>query len=268
MESLKVSYLQLDLYWENSQANLDHIENCLSAIESSVDLVVLPEMFNTGFSMNSSKLAQSMDGVLVKAILKWSKHYGFAIIGSFICQEQQNYFNRLLFVQPNGKIEKYDKRHLFRMANETDYFSPGTDRLIVTYKGWKILPLVCYDLRFPVWSRNRFKLDADGHSQSEYDLIVYVANWPKARVGAWDKLLLARAIENQAYVIGVNRTGFDGNDIEYNGHSTVIDTKGEYLNEPFENVGIQTTLLRKDRLEEFRAKFPVGMDADRFEFLK
>lgn len=267
METLSVSYLQLDLVWENSEANLAQIEIELAKLDTETDLLVLPEMFNTGFSMSSSKLAQSMDGVLVKAILKWSKHYGFAIIGSFICQEQQNYFNRLLFVQPNGKIEKYDKRHLFRMANETDYFSPGTDRLIVTYKGWKILPLVCYDLRFPVWSRNQFKVDNE-KVISEYDLMIYVANWPKARVSAWGKLLLARAIENQAYVIGVNRTGFDGNDIEYNGHSTVIDAKGEYLNEPFENVGIQTTLLRKDRLEEFRAKFPVGMDADRFEFLK
>lgn len=267
MESLKVSYLQLDLYWENSQANLDHIEDCLSGIESSVDLVVLPEMFNTGFSMNSSKLAQSMDGVLVKAISKWSKHYGFAIIGSFICEEQGQYFNRLLFVHPDGKIEKYDKRHLFRMANETESFSPGTDRLIVTYKGWKIMPLVCYDLRFPVWSRNQFKVENE-KVISEYDLMIYVANWPAARVGAWDKLLLARAIENQACVVGVNRTGFDGNNIEYNGHSTVIDAKGEYLKEPFESVGIQTVLIRKDNLEEFRAKFPVGMDADRFEFLK
>lgn len=266
MESLKVSYLQLDLYWENSQANLDHIENCLSAIESSVDLVVLPEMFNTGFSMSSSKLAQSMDGVLVKAIMKWSKHYGFAIIGSFICEEQGQYFNRLLFVHPDGKIEKYDKRHLFRMANETESFSPGTDRLIVTYKGWKIMPLVCYDLRFPVWSRNQFKVENE-KVISEYDLMIYVANWPAARVGAWDKLLLARAIENQACVVGVNRTGFDGNNIEYNGHSTVIDAKGEYLKVPFESVGIQTVLIRKDNLEEFRAKFPVGMDADRFEFL-
>ncbi len=267
MESLNVSYLQLDLYWENSQANLDQIEEHLTGIESVVDLVVLPEMFNTGFSMSSSKLAQSMDGVLVKAISKWAKQYGSAIIGSFICQEYGKYFNRLLFVHPDGKIEKYDKRHLFRMANEADYFSPGTERLIVNYKGWRIMPLVCYDLRFPVWSRNQFKLDVEGHCQSEYDLLIYVANWPKARVGAWDKLLLARAIENQAYVMGVNRTGFDGNHIAYNGHSTVINPKGEYLNEPFESMGIQTALLRKDSLEEFSAKFPVGRDADRFEFL-
>jgi predicted amidohydrolase len=263
METLLVSYLQLDLVWENSDANLAQIEIELAKLDPETDLLVLPEMFNSGFSMNSSKLAQSMDGLVVEAIISWAKQYNFAVVGSFICEEQGQYFNRLLFVHPDGKIEKYDKRHLFRMANETESFSPGTDRLIVTLKGWRIMPLVCYDLRFPVWSRNQFKVE-DDKVISEYDLMIYVANWPAARVAAWNKLLLARAIENQAYVVGVNRTGFDGNNIEYNGNSAVIDAKGECLKEPFESVGIQTVLLRKSSLEEFRAKFPVGMDADSF----
>jgi predicted amidohydrolase len=265
MDSLTVSYLQLDLVWENSEANLKQIEIEFSKLDISTDLVILPEMFNTGFSMSSSKLAQPMNGKVVEAIKSWSNQYNFAIVGSFICQEQEHYFNRLVFVHPDGKVEKYDKRHLFRMANETDYFSPGVDRLIVNYKGWKIMPLVCYDLRFPVWSRNQFQVENE-QVISEYDLLIYVANWPAARIAAWNKLLLARAIENQSYVIGVNRTGLDGKEIPYNGHSASIDAKGDYLIKPLEDVvDSQTVRLDKKSLEEFRAKFPVGMDADSFK---
>lgn len=266
MNSLTISYLQLDLVWENSRANLMEIKKQLSLLDRSVDLVVLPEMFNSGFSMNSSQLAQSMDGELVKTMTNFAKEFDFAITGSFICQEGGNFFNRLLFVFPDGQIEKYDKRHLFRMANETDYFSPGNKRLIVNYKGWKILPLVCYDLRFPVWSRNQFKVIGN-RVDSEYDLLIYVANWPAARVTAWDKLLMARAIENQVYVIGVNRTGIDGKGIEYNGRSTAIDPKGDYLKAPSSEVVVESVILRKDALQDFRMKFPVGMDADSFQII-
>ncbi|MDB9775826.1 nitrilase family protein, partial [Vicingaceae bacterium] len=184
------------------------------------------------------------------------------------CEEAGFYYNRLVFIHPNGSILHYDKRHLFRMADEDHYFKAGEEKLIVNYKGWKILPLVCYDLRFPIWSRNVFETDRKTYVKSSYDVLIYIANWPKARVGAWDKLLQARAIENQAYVIGVNRVGADGNDILYSGNSAVIDPKGEYILEPIiDDENSTSTELDYQELANFREKFPVGMDADNFELL-
>lgn len=267
MKNLTVSILQLDLAWENPTENLNAIERQIQKL-SSADIAVLPEMFSTGFSMDSSRLAEQMDGGTIKRLKKLANQYDTAIIGSFICEEAGFYYNRLVFIHPNGSILHYDKRHLFRMADEDHYFKAGEEKLIVNYKGWKILPLVCYDLRFPIWSRNVFETDRKTYVKSSYDVLIYIANWPKARVGAWDKLLQARAIENQAYVIGVNRVGADGNDILYSGNSAVIDPKGEYILEPIIDDEISTsTELDYQELANFREKFPVGMDADNFELL-
>lgn len=264
MNNLTVSILQLDLAWENPTENLKAIERQLYKLSSS-DIVVLPEMFSTGFSMDSSRLAEQMDGETINRIKKLANQSDTAIIGSFICGDADFYYNRLVFIQPDGNIQCYDKRHLFRMAGEDNHFTAGGKRIIVNYKGWNILPLVCYDLRFPVWSRNTYDTDRRTFAKPDYDVLIYIANWPKARVGAWDKLLLARAIENQAYVIGVNRVGADGNDILYSGNSAVIDPKGEYILGPVIGDEISsTTELNYQELANFREKFPVGMDADNF----
>ncbi len=266
MDQLTISLVQINLYWEESKKNIEHIEDLLAKENPSTDLILLPEMFNTAFSMDSKSLAQNMNGEVVQQLKKWANTYQCAVVGSFICEEKGHFYNRLLFVEPEGKIHQYDKRHLFRMANEDQYFSSGKKRLVVDYKGWKILPLVCYDLRFPVWSRNQFQTNKKDICDAEYDLMLYIANWPKARVNAWDKLLSARAIENQAYVAAVNRVGLDGNKIEYNGHSTLIDAKGDYIIEPIENTASVTTMtISKKELEAFRKKFPVGMDCDSYK---
>lgn len=267
MEKLSISLIQLDLVWENPAANLALIEQELTKI-SNTDIVVLPEMVNTGFSMNSARLAEPMNGETITNLSALAKTNNVAIIASFICQENNHYYNRLVFIEPEGKLHHYDKRHLFRMAGEEDHFTAGNNRIIINYKGWKILPLVCYDLRFPVWSRNTFDTDRKTYLNPAYDVLVYIANWPKARVGAWDKLLLARAIENQAYVIGVNRVGIDGNDVLYSGNSAVIDPKGEYILTPvIEETITLISQLSYAELKNFREKFPVGMDADEFELL-
>ncbi len=266
MKNLVVTIAQLDLVWESPRENLTAIEKVLSTTKKS-DIVVFPEMVTTGFSMNSAHLAERMDEETVTVLSEFSKRFNTAIVASFICKSDFHYYNRLLFVEPDGTLHHYDKRHLFRMAKEDDHFSPGSEELIVEYKGWKIKPLVCYDLRFPVWSRNRFETDRSTYVNAAYDVLIYIANWPKARVAAWDKLLLARSIENQAYVIGVNRVGEDGNGILYSGNSTVIDPKGEPIIYPFaDQVSAKTCTLDYTELKKFRKKFPVGMDADYFYF--
>ncbi len=266
MNDLVVTVVQIDLVWETPKANLDAIKEVLSSSRKS-DIVVFPEMVTTGFSMDSSHLAEGMDEDTVTALCELSKCHDTAIVTSFICKSKDHYYNRLVFIEPNGKLHHYDKRHLFRMAKEDHHFSPGSNDLIVEYKGWKIKPLVCYDLRFPVWSRNRYETDRSTYANAAYDVLIYIANWPKARVAAWDKLLLARAIENQAYVIGVNRVGQDGNGIMYSGNSTVIDSKGEPLIVPItDEVVVKNCHLSYSELVNFREKFPVGMDADRFYY--
>lgn len=251
---MKVALLQTELAWEESEENIARIDNHISKLESVPDLIVLPEMFNTGFTMNTGKNAQSMDGPVVEWLKQKTKTLNTAICGSLIIEENGDYFNRFLWVD-TGEIKAiYDKRHLFRMADEHHYFSAGKSSPVIKYKGWKIMPRVCYDLRFPVWSRS-----------TDIDLQIYVANWPSPRVSAWDKLLLARAIENQCYVIGVNRIGSDGSGKEYLGHSSVIDPKGNpQTPEKKEDEGWIISELDLDSLNEFRVKFPLAMDADKF----
>jgi len=257
MDNLTVVYIQADLIWENSDANLKNFEKYFKQIEKA-DIVVLPEMFNTGFSMNVKELAQTMQGEVATWLKTKAMEHKFAIMGSIIINDENNYYNRLLMAYPNGELEWYDKRHLFRMGNEHENYSAGSRMPVFNYLGWRIRPLICYDLRFPVWSRN----------QNNYDLLIYVANWPKSRSEVWLTLLKARAIENQCYVVGVNRVGTDGMGIEYSGDSMVIDPKGNVVSALSENAnGIGISSISLSELQLFRQKFPVHFDADDFNIL-
>ena len=255
MDELRVSFFQYDIAWEDKRKNLSQVEWALKLLEGSSDLLVLPEMFSTGFSMRSGELAEPVSGETIVALSQWSQQYGIAISGSFICSEGDCCYNRAFFLTPDGERFFYDKRHLFRMGGEQRFFSSGVHRLIVPYKGWNISLLICYDLRFPVWSRNI------GNS---YDLLFYCSNWPAARADVWTSLLKARAIENCAYVAGVNRVGCDGNGIGHSGHSAVYDYKGVLMNELSDKEQLLTTVLSLERLWQFREKFPAWEDADRF----
>lgn len=255
--NLKITIIQSELHWEKVDENLTMFTEKIEAINEQTDIVVLPEMFTTGFSMESVKLAEKMDGKSVKWMKQLAVKKNAVIIGSIIIEEEGKYFNRLLWVQPDENVLTYDKRHLFRMAEEDKHFTAGEERLIVEWKGWKVCPLICYDLRFPVWSRN---------SLPAFDCLIYVANWPEARKEPWYKLLEVRAIENQVYVVGVNRVGFDGKDISYSGNSAVIDPKGNSISNIKTKLNETVTIeLNKQALEDFREKFPVGLDADDFE---
>lgn len=260
MENLSISLVQSQISWENSKANLDLLTKKIEQIQKT-DLIVLAEMFNTGFSMNEKELAQDMDGKAVSWMKSVAKEKNCAICGSLIIKEAGEYYNRFIWAEADGKLLHYDKKHLFSMAEENNHFKPGQKLLTIQYKGWKIRPLICYDLRFPIWSRNTLK---DG--KHDYDLLIYVANWPKVRKDAWEKLLFARAIENQAYVIGVNGIGTDGNQMEYAGSSGIIDMKGHLINQPFSDKEeiIEADIDYKSLLD-FREKFPVLEDADDFE---
>lgn len=218
-------------------------------------MIVLPEMFTSGFTMNPKKVAETMQGETVSWLIKLAKAKNCAITGSLVITENENYYNRLLFVFPDGKIEFYDKRHLFTLAGEEKVYTSGKEKLIVDYKGFKICPLICYDLRFPVFARN----------VENYDLLIYVANWPKPRVNAWDILLKARAVENMSYVIGVNRIGNDNNHLEYVGHSQAIDFLGNYLVEPQEKEDIFIVEINKEKQDETRSKLAFLNDKDEFE---
>ncbi len=257
-ETLQVAIFQLDLVWEDPLANRLKIDEWLKTTDEKTDIVFLPEMFSTGFSMNVSELAEPMDGEIIRWMKVRSKAHQLALCGSLIIQEDGNYFNRLVFVEPSGEIQFYNKRHLFTMGNEESHFEPGTERLIITYKGWRICPLICYDLRFPVWARNR----------NEYDILVYSANWPQSRTEVWSTLLKARSIENQAYVVGANRVGTDGNSIGYSGNSQLIDSKGNVLSTIEENSeGIVSAQFSYSELIKFRSDFPVLNDADSFSMV-
>ncbi len=257
MDNLKVTIVQADLVWENIDANLIAFEKRLNKINDT-DIIVLPEMFNTGFSMNSVNLAEKPDGKTFNWLLKKAQQKQAAIVTSFIVEESGKFYNRLFWVNPDGKFYTYNKRHLFRMANEHNYYTQGNGELIVEYKSWKIKPLICYDLRFPVWSRNK----------QDYDVLMYVANWPERRREPWSVLLKARAIENQAYVIGVNRVGTDGNNVIFSGDSAVIDAYGKQVStlKPYED-SFETLTLSKETLNKFRDKFPVHLDADNFKII-
>lgn len=256
MQDLSISLVQTDLYWEQVDANLAMFEEKIWSIDKT-DLIVLPEMFSTGFSMNAEKLAEPVGGKTFKWMRQMAKQRNAAVVGSYILKDSNQYFNRLYFVQPDGSSFSYDKKHLFTLAGESKKYTPGTERLIVRYKGWKICPLICYDLRFPEWARSR----ASKNALYEYDLLIYVANWPDARINAWDSLLQARAIENLSYSLGVNRIGEDELGKNYNGHSTAYDFKGEKVGFA-QSDQIITTSLSGDSLEMFRSEFPFQEDAD------
>ncbi|MEQ3106093.1 amidohydrolase [Bacteroides salyersiae] len=256
MHPLKISIVQTDIAWENKQENLRMLREKLHALRGTTEIVVLPEMFSTGFTMKSRELAEPVSGITVRILKELAADFQLALCGSFICSERSNYYNRAFFITPEGEEFYYDKRHLFRMGNEAEYFSSGNNKLIISYRGWNICLLVCYDLRFPVWSRN---------VNNEYDLLIYMASWPQARRLAWDTLLCARALENMCYVCGVNRIGVDGNKLIYNGGSVVFSAKGEVLaSVPDGEEGIETVSLSLISLQQLRDKFPVWKDADAF----
>jgi len=261
---LTITLFQTDLIWENKQRNLDNFTEQMNAVAQS-DLVVLPEMFSTGFSMRSDLLAESMDDKTVQWMLARSRELDSIVCGSLIIRDNGNFYNRFVWAQPDGNLQFYDKRHLFRMSEEHQHYSPGKQKIVLDIKGFKVCPQVCYDLRFPVFSRNTQPIDEE--LSAAYDLLLYVANWPAARFRHWQALLQARAIENQAYVIGVNRVGTDGNDIVYRGDSCVIDHQGEYVEDMGNEAGMLSVTLDKAALEDYRAKFPAWMDADKYQLI-
>jgi predicted amidohydrolase len=254
MQDLTVTLVQTELVWEDIDANLAMLDHKLDGIETDTDLIILPEMFTTGFSMNAPKLAQGMDGSAVAWMLKTAAKKNADITGSIIIQSDGKYFNRLIWARPNGKLFTYDKRHTFRMLDEHKVYSPGDRNMTVALKGWKIRPFICYDLRFPVWSRN---------IDNQYDLAVFVANWPEKRALHWKSLLTARAIENQCFIVAVNRVGTDGNGNAHSGDSSVIDPLGDILFQKTGEEALHTATLSHDVLETFREDFPAWMDADR-----
>ena len=260
---LRVALVQTDLHWQDKTANLALLEEKIWSLKNTCDLIVLPEMFATGFSMDSATLAEPMNLQVHKWMKQLAAQTGSVITGTVIISEGGNYYNRLLWVEPDGNTQSYDKRHLFRMANEDASFAPGEQLPIFSLKGWKICPQICYDLRFPVWARNHWN-----SGNSAYDLLFYVASWPAARISAWDTLLPARAIENLSYCLGVNRVGIDGNQIAYTGHSAAYDFKGETLVNLEEQEQIQVITLNYTALEEYRSKFPAWKDADNFTLLQ
>lgn len=255
MLDINVTTLQANLIWQNRDANLKAFSQKLSKINGPTDIIVLPEMFTSGFSMNPSSLAEDMDGPTMDWLAKQADTYDAIVTGSLIIKERSNYYNRLIWMHPGGMYHTYDKKHLFAMAGEHNHYTPGEERVIITHKGWRICPMICYDLRFPVWARN----------DDSYDLLIYVANWPDKRSYDWNTLLKARAIENQAYVVGVNRVGQDDNGHSYNGDTCVIDPgwkKTLYHAEKDE--AVHTTTLSGSHLQEVRSKLPFLKDQNKF----
>ncbi|MEA5458912.1 nitrilase family protein [Arcicella sp. LKC2W] len=291
MQNLSVTLIQTDLFWENPTANLANLEEKIAQISSPTDLIILPEMFNTGFTMNVKSVAEPMNFTTFKWMKQQAKKANAVVTGSYIVKEGEICYNRLIWMRPDGSYETYDKRHLFRMGGENNNFSGGEKRLIVELKGWKICPLICYDLRFPVWSRQGMLEDREQSlefrgeslddrnsdvnsapssklyplSSNSYDLLIYVANWPAVRSKVWDTLLQARAIENLSYCIGVNRVGEDGMGLHYNGNSAIIDYKGNQTFYQTDSEVMCTQTLSKQDLDDFRTKFPAFLDADNFE---
>lgn len=264
MSSLSLTLIQTNLHWENKAANLQMLEDKIYSINQHTHIVVLPEMFSTGFSMKPGTLAEKMDGPTVQWMKRMAKSKKIILTGSIIIEEQEQYYNRLLWVLPNGETGFYDKRHLFAYGEEDQHYSNGNERFIASVNGWKINLMVCYDLRFPVWARQQFH-KAEGY---EYDVLVYIANWPERRKHAWKTLLQARAIENQCYVVGVNRVGTDGNNLNYNGDSLVADSLGKVLYQKEIEEDIFTITLDKEHLNEIREKLPFWREADPFILLK
>ena len=252
MKDLRVTLAQADLHWEDKAANLAAFTAKLAGLAGQTDLVVLPEMFTTGFTMNAPALAEPENGPTVQWMAEQAAWLNAAITGSFIALDGGRYYNRLVWMQPDGRYQTYDKRHLFAMAGEHHTYTPGNKRLLVEWRGWKVLPLICYDLRFPAWSRN----------QEDYDLLIYVANWPSPRRHHWRSLLAARAIENQAYALGINRVGLDGNGYPHAGDTSAIDFSGEELFHLAHSEGCMTLVLSYQEQQAFRQKLPFLDDRD------
>lgn len=265
MSTLTITTIQSNLNWEDKAANLGMFEEKINSIEDRTEIVILPEMFSTGFSMQPQLFAETMEGDTVDWMRRMAIDKKIIITGSIIIKEEDKFFNRLIWMLPNGDLGFYNKRHLFAYAGEDNHYSAGNKRLIASVKGWKINLQVCYDLRFPVWARqSSAHLGRDEKTWPEYDVLIYVANWPERRSHAWKTLLCARAIENQCYAIGVNRVGNDGNNIYHSGNSLVIDPLGEVLYHKADDEDIFTIALERERLNEVRAKFPFWKDADHF----
>jgi predicted amidohydrolase len=262
MSTLTITTIQSNLFWEDKTANLQMLQQKIDSIQEKTEIVVLPEMFSTGFSMRAQELAETMDGETMEWMKMISNKNGIVLTGSVMIEEAGKYYNRLIWMLPNGQYGYYDKRHLFAYGEEDQHYSAGNKRLIASVKGWKINLQVCYDLRFPVWARQQ---PQDG--TAEYDVLIYVANWPERRSHAWKTLLCARAIENQCYVIGVNRVGDDAKNIHYSGNTLVIDPLGQVLYHMADEEDINTITLSKEKLEEVRTKFPFLNDADDFTIL-
>ncbi len=251
---LRVTLVQADLAWENIERNLQQFDRQLNEIETT-DLIVLPEMFTTGFSMNPKAVAEPMDGQAVNWLLETARRHDADIVGSVAIAEDGRYFNRLIWARPDGTLIHYDKRHLFTYAGEHEHYTPGQAQQLIELKGWSIAPFICFDLRFPVWSRNR----------GQYDAAIYIASWPARRASHWKTLLPARAIENQSYVIGVNRIGIDGSDLSYDGDSMVIDPLGETCFHANVNATVHQQRLSRQLLDETRTKLPFLRECERFE---
>lgn len=252
---LHIVGIQADLVWENPKENLTYFEEKIKDLSKETDLVVLPEMFTTGFTMHPENVAETMDGNTVSWMKRMASKHQIAITGTLVIEDDKKYYNRLVFVHPSGEIETYNKRHSFTLAGEDKVYTSGNKKLIVDYKGWRICPLICYDLRFPAWSRNT----------ENYDLLIYMANWPVKRIKAWDMLLKARAIENMSYTIGVNRTGKDANEYDYSGNSLIVDYLGEELSKLNKNeAGIMKATLAKTDQDKIRKKLGFLNDRDSF----
>jgi predicted amidohydrolase len=254
---LRVTLVQTELAWQDPASNRRNLAAHFRGLVGHTDLVVLPEMFSTGFSMDAETLAEDIDGPTVGWMREEAAALGCVVTGSLIVREGGRCFNRLVWARPDGSLEHYDKRHLFRMAGEQQHYAAGERRLVVDVKGWRVCPMVCYDLRFPVWSRSR----------DDYDVLLYVANWPQRRANAWTTLLKARAIENLCYVVGVNRVGRDGNGATYGGDSVALDFLGQSLSSEGGGDRVETAVLDLESLQAYRQSFPAQLDADRFELL-
>lgn len=258
MNNLSVTIIQTNLCWENSIENIAHFDAKINAINEPTDIIVLPEMFTTGFTMNPKLLAEEHRGNGLQWMIQKAKEKNCVVTGSISVKENNKFYNRLYWAKPDGTYEFYDKRHLFKMGNEHQHYSAGNKKLIIEYKGWKICPLICYDLRFPVWSRNK--------KDNTYDVLIYIANWPEIRAYPWKQLLISRAIENQTYVVGVNRIGEDGNNIAHSGDSAIINPRGELISTLLTHQDkTETISLSYTYLQDFRTAFPVLSDADEFD---
>lgn len=254
MSTLKLSIVQAELAWHDAEANRRAFGDRIDALRGTTDLIVLPEMFTTGFSMHAERLAERMNGESVSWLREQAAAVDAAVCGSLIVRDDDTYLNRFVFAHPDGSLDHYDKRHLFRLAGEDEHYAPGSERIVFNFRGFRICPQVCYDLRFPVWSRSR----------DDYDLLLYVANWPSARHFAWQTLIRARAIENLSYVAAVNRCGQDGNDLPYDGGSAIVDYLGASLADLGAEPGVATATLSLEDLARFRTRFAFQDDADAF----